>query len=98
MIFRRSNAAISNPIVPAAPNALPTVTLLGPPSPVNRMRVLTVPMTTSELAQRLHLTPAAVSQQLGVLRRSGVVDARRQGREVYSELTASGRRLLDLLG
>jgi len=62
------------------------------------MRVLNVPMTTSELAQRLHLTPAAVSQQLGVLRRSGVVDARRQGREVYSELTASGRRLLDLLG
>ena len=62
------------------------------------MRVLNVPMTTSELAHRLHLTPAAVSQQLGVLRRAGVVDARRQGREVYSELTASGRRLLDLLG
>lgn len=62
------------------------------------MRVLSVPMTTSELAQRLHLTPAAVSQQLGVLRRAGVVDARRQGREVYSELTASGRRLLDLIG
>jgi DNA-binding transcriptional ArsR family regulator len=62
------------------------------------LRVLSVPMTTSELAERLHLTPAAVSQQLGVLRRSGVVDARRQGREVYSELTASGQRLLDLLG
>ncbi|MGH2629031.1 MAG: DUF5937 family protein [Actinomycetota bacterium] len=62
------------------------------------LRMLTVPMTTSELANRLHLTPAAVSQQLGVLRRAEVVDARRQGREVYSELTASGRRLLDLLG
>jgi DNA-binding transcriptional ArsR family regulator len=62
------------------------------------LRVLSVPMTTSELARRLHLTPAAVSQQLGVLRRAGVVDARRQGREVYSELTASGKRLLDLLG
>jgi len=62
------------------------------------LRVLSVPMTTSELAHRLHLTPAAVSQQLGVLRRAGVVDARRQGREVYSELTASGRRLLELLG
>lgn len=62
------------------------------------LRVLNVPMTTTELAHRLHLTPAAVSQQLGVLRRAGVVDARRQGREVYSELTASGRRLLDLLG
>ena len=62
------------------------------------LRVLTVPMTTSELAHRLHLTPAAVSQQLGVLRRAGVVDARRQGREVYSELTPSGARLLELLG
>lgn len=62
------------------------------------LRALTVPMTTSELAHRLHLTPAAVSQQLGVLRRAGVVDARRQGREVYSELTTSGRGLLDLLG
>jgi DNA-binding transcriptional ArsR family regulator len=62
------------------------------------LRVLTVPMTTTELASRLHLTPAAVSQQLGVLRRAGVVDARRQGREVYSELTSSGGRLLELLG
>jgi DNA-binding transcriptional ArsR family regulator len=62
------------------------------------LRVLDVPMTTSELAHRLHLTPAAVSQQLGVLRRAGVVDARRQGREVFSELTSEGRRLLDLLG
>ena len=62
------------------------------------LRVLEVPMTTSELARRLHLTPAAVSQQLGLLRRAGVVDARRQGREVYSELTPEGRKLLDLLG
>jgi DNA-binding transcriptional ArsR family regulator len=62
------------------------------------LRVLRVPMTTGELASRLHLTPAAVSQQLGVLRRAGVVDARRPGREVYSELTASGRGQLDLLG
>ena len=62
------------------------------------LRVLEIPMTTSELGRRLHLTPAAVSQQLGVLRRAGVVEARRQGREVYSELTADGRKLLDLLG
>lgn len=62
------------------------------------LRVLEIPMTTGELARRLHLTPAAVSQQLGVLRRAGVVDARRQGREVYSELTAEGKKLLDLLG
>jgi DNA-binding transcriptional ArsR family regulator len=62
------------------------------------LRILEVPMTTSEIATRLHLTPAAVSQQLGLLRRAGVVDAHRQGRGVYSTLTAHGRTLLELLG
>jgi DNA-binding transcriptional ArsR family regulator len=62
------------------------------------LRVLDVPMTTTELATRLHLTPAAVSQQLGLLRRAGVVEAHRQGRGVYSALTPSGRKLLELLG
>ena len=40
----------------------------------------------------------SVSQQLGALRRAWVVDAWRQGRQVYAELTASGRWLLDLSG
>lgn len=62
------------------------------------LRVLDAPMTTTELARRLHLTPAAVSQQLGVLRRSRVVEADRVGRGVYSRLTPLGRSLLDLLG
>jgi DNA-binding transcriptional ArsR family regulator len=62
------------------------------------LRALDAPMTTTELARRLHLTPAAVSQQLGVLRRSGVVEADRVGRGVYSRLTPLGRSLLDLLG
>jgi DNA-binding transcriptional ArsR family regulator len=62
------------------------------------MRILAVTMTTSEIATRLHLTPAAVSQQLGPLRRACVVDAHRQGRAVYASLTAHGRTLLELLG
>jgi DNA-binding transcriptional ArsR family regulator len=62
------------------------------------LRALEVPMTTTEIAERLHLTPAAVSQQLGLLRRAGVVDAHRQGRGVYSALTPQGRQLLELLG
>jgi DNA-binding transcriptional ArsR family regulator len=62
------------------------------------LRSLEAPMTTSEIARRLHLTPAAVSQQLGVLRRSGAVEADRVGRGVYSRLTPLGRSLLDLLG
>jgi DNA-binding transcriptional ArsR family regulator len=61
------------------------------------LRVLDVPMTTTELATRLHVTPAAVSQQLGLLRRAGVVEAHRQGRGVYSTLTPAGRKLLELL-
>jgi DNA-binding transcriptional ArsR family regulator len=62
------------------------------------LRALDVPMTTTELAARLHLTPAAVSQQLGLLRRAGAVEAHRQGRGVYSTLTPAGIRLLELLG
>lgn len=62
------------------------------------LRVLETPMTTGELARRLRITPAAVSQQLGMLRRAGVIAARRQGREVFSELTPQGVKLLELLG
>lgn len=62
------------------------------------LRVLEIPMTTTEIAERLHLTAAAVSQQLGLLRRAGVVQATRQGRGVYSSLTPQGRQLVDLLG
>ena len=62
------------------------------------LRTLEAPMTTTEIAERLHLTPAAVSQQLGLLRRAGVVQAHRQGRGVYSSLTPQGRQLLELLG
>lgn len=61
------------------------------------LRVLEVPMTTSEIAARLGVTPGAVSQQLAQLRRAGVVDATRSGRGVYSSLTPMGMRLLALL-
>jgi DNA-binding transcriptional ArsR family regulator len=62
------------------------------------MRTLEVPMTTSEVAQRLGVTAAAASQQLGLLRRAGVVEADRVGRGVYSRLTPLGRSLLELIG
>ena len=54
-------------------------------------------MTTTEVASRLGVTPGAVSQQLAMLRRAGVVDAHRSGRGVYSELTPLGTSLLALL-
>ncbi len=62
------------------------------------LRTLEQPMTTGEIATRLGVTPAAVSQQLAILRRSGVVNANRVGRGVYSSRTPLGEQLLQLLG
>jgi DNA-binding transcriptional ArsR family regulator len=61
------------------------------------LRALEIPMTTTEMASRLGVTPGAVSQQLSVLRRAGVVEAHRSGRGVYSELTSLGQSLVGLL-
>jgi DNA-binding transcriptional ArsR family regulator len=61
------------------------------------LRALEIPMTTTEMASRLGVTPGAVSQQLAMLRRAGVVDAHRSGRGVYSELTPLGASLVELL-
>lgn len=61
------------------------------------VRSLDVPMTTSELARRVGVTPGAVSQQLGQLRRAGVIEAQRTGRGVYSRLTPLGTSLVGLL-
>ena len=46
--------------------------------------------TTSELARRLAASPAGVSEHLGVLRRAGLVRARREGRAVLYSRTATG--------
>jgi len=62
------------------------------------LRTLEIPMTTSEMAMRLGVTAGAVSQQLAVLKRAGVVEADRVGRGVYSRLTPLGQSLLELLG
>jgi DNA-binding transcriptional ArsR family regulator len=46
--------------------------------------------TTTELARRLSASPAGVSEHLGVLRRAGLVRARRDGRAVLYSRTAAG--------
>ena len=46
--------------------------------------------TTSDLARRLAASPAGVSEHLGVLRRAGLVRARREGRTVLYSRTATG--------
>ncbi|MGH2636974.1 MAG: DUF5937 family protein [Actinomycetota bacterium] len=80
---------------PAAPGtALPE--LVGE-SKAAILRSLEIPMTTSEVAARLAITPGAVSQQLAQLRRAGIVEAHRSGRGVYSSLTPLGTQLVRLL-
>ena len=46
--------------------------------------------STTELARRLAASPAGVSEHLGVLRRAGLVRARREGRAVLYSRTAAG--------
>ena len=46
--------------------------------------------TTTELSSRLAASPAGVSEHLGVLRRAGLVRARREGRTVLYSRTTTG--------
>ncbi|HLV56309.1 MAG TPA: DUF5937 family protein [Actinotalea caeni] len=58
------------------------------------LRLLDIPMTTSQLAEQLALTPATVSEHLQILARAGVVRAERQGRRVYYARTPLGDGLV----
>lgn len=55
---------------------------------------LAAPRSTTELAGLLGLTPGGISQHLGVLRRSGLVQAERHGRSVLYLRTADADRLV----
>ncbi|MCX5097547.1 metalloregulator ArsR/SmtB family transcription factor [Streptomyces sp. NBC_00365] len=65
-----------------------------------RIRVLELlqdgPMPVRELLAEIEVEPASLSQQLAVLRRSGIVTSRREGSTVVYEL-ASGD-VADLMG
>ena len=75
---------------PPAPRAL--AALIGP----TRAAILTAlaePSSTTGLAQRLHITPGAVSQHLSVLRDAGTVTRARVGRQVLYRRTRTGDTL-----
>ena len=62
-----------------------------------RAQVLTelaLPATTQELARRLDASRGGVSEHLGVLRRSGLISGRREGRHVVYERTPTGDDLV----
>lgn len=69
--------------------------LLGAPR-ARLLLVLRSPATTTTLARSLTISPAAVSQHLGVLRRCGLVDRARSGREVLYQTSDLGLALLDI--
>jgi DNA-binding transcriptional ArsR family regulator len=62
------------------------------------LRALERPLTTTELAQLLHVTPSAISQRLGDLRKLGLLESQRLGRRVYHRRSARADRLLELFG
>lgn len=83
----RGLATLWEPQLPSSPAAL--TELIGGP----RARLLTVlgePASTAELAQRLGVTPSAVSQHLGVLHRAGLLTRARSGRSVLYLRSALG--------
>ncbi|MFE5711163.1 ArsR/SmtB family transcription factor [Streptomyces sp. NPDC056501] len=55
---------------------------------------LAQPASTTELAERLGVTPGAVSQHLGVLHRAGLVTMARQGNLVLYLRSTFGDQLL----
>jgi DNA-binding transcriptional ArsR family regulator len=55
---------------------------------------LDLPMSTTQVARDLGLSAASVSEHLSVLRRSGLVSARRSGRSVLYQRTLLGTELL----
>jgi DNA-binding transcriptional ArsR family regulator len=59
---------------------------------------LDLPLSTTQVARELGLSAASVSEHLSVLRRSGLVAARRSGRSVLYQRTLLGTELLGAAG
>jgi DNA-binding transcriptional ArsR family regulator len=59
------------------------------------LAALSAPRSTTELARLLGLSPGGVSQHLGVLRRSGLVEGDRHGRSVLYLRTPAADRLVE---
>jgi DNA-binding transcriptional ArsR family regulator len=60
--------------------------------------LLPVPRTTTELANQLYLSPAAVSAHLSRLRVAQLVEPHRSGKRVYYRLSGAGESLLGIFG
>ncbi|MCX4967192.1 helix-turn-helix domain-containing protein [Streptomyces sp. NBC_00654] len=79
---------------PAPPAARTLQRLLGAPR-ARLLTMLTEPASTTELAHRLGVTPAAVSQHLSVLRAAHLLERTRHGRHVRYRLSPLGTALCE---
>jgi DNA-binding transcriptional ArsR family regulator len=61
------------------------------------LAILSVPGTTTQLAERLELSPAAVSQHLKILKDAALVTAHRRGRMVLYQRTPAATTLLEAI-
>jgi DNA-binding transcriptional ArsR family regulator len=57
-----------------------------------------VPNTTTELANQLHLSPAAISAHLSRLKAAELIEPHRSGRKVFYRLSGAGEELLGIFG
>jgi DNA-binding transcriptional ArsR family regulator len=88
-------------IEPDATGFTPDPTALGDLIGARRAQILVTlatPATTTQLSERLRASPAGISGHLAVLRRSGLVDGQRSGREVLYVRTRGGDALIAAAG
>ncbi|MAS37501.1 MAG: ArsR family transcriptional regulator [Anaerolineaceae bacterium] len=60
------------------------------------LRQLTTPLSTSDLAERLNVTPGNVSLHMTRLREAGLVESQQLGKWVFHRLTLRGEKVLAL--
>ncbi|MET8581177.1 metalloregulator ArsR/SmtB family transcription factor [Streptomyces collinus] len=58
------------------------------------LEVLSQPLSTTELARRLDLSPGAISQHLGIMHRAGLLDRARHGHTILYSRTPLGDRMV----
>ena len=90
---RGAAAVWEQSLPPNAPNQA-LRDLLGAPRS-RLLEMLRCPASTSTLARSLNVSPSAVSQHLAVLRRCGLVDRTRSGRQVLYQTSDLGLTLLN---
>ncbi|MER6075738.1 ArsR family transcriptional regulator [Streptomyces sp. NPDC001817] len=90
-------AGPGTPVLPAAVGEDALAPVLGS-TRARTLRLLSDPLSTSELAANLAVSPGAASTHAAALREAGLIDTVRNGRAVRHELTALGKLLTNAAG